>query len=258
MLGVVNLDKPVGPTSHAMLPTTRRMPKPSWRCSFGRMSAIIAACAGPPTSENSPTSAATGNSHARSFTAPNVNALTALAQRRMAALRNGPGRRNPATGDAADGNESVFTDRSLERVTDLGTGAAPTASQVRANAVGDNLRSAHSAYNDAVVRGSACSLHHDSEPMTITLRHSPTVRVLAFIALFDYLLGAISGPELSPYDPLAISTNQTVPKFLDLTIEDETAGLGGRLLLTLAKRRPATRLAAEMRSVSKTVRAGHR
>ena len=50
----------VGPTSHDMLPTTRRMPNPSWRCSFGRMSAIIAACAGPPTSEKRPTRAGDG------------------------------------------------------------------------------------------------------------------------------------------------------------------------------------------------------
>ena len=71
----------VGPTSHAMLPTTRSMPKPSCRCSFGRMSAIIAACAGPPTSENSPTSAAAGNSHANRLTDPSVSALEALATR---------------------------------------------------------------------------------------------------------------------------------------------------------------------------------
>ena len=71
----------VGPTSQAMLPTTRRMPNPSCRCSFGRMSAIIAACAGPPTSENSPTRAATGNSHANRLTDPNNSALSALATR---------------------------------------------------------------------------------------------------------------------------------------------------------------------------------
>ena len=68
----------VGPMIQERFPTTRKIPNPSCLCFSGRISAIMASCAGWATLDSKPTTTIRGKSRLNSVTSPNVSVLTAL------------------------------------------------------------------------------------------------------------------------------------------------------------------------------------